>query len=436
MALQKQALERPPGPDDQFDLDSTPESLDRIVEYSARYGDIFCVFAPGRKRDTYVINDPNDVKRVLVNNHRNYKKGPGFDRVKILLRNGLIVSDGDFWKRQRMMMQPYFHRKVIRQFHEILEQCNRQLLDRWYQKADAGESIDVTSETSQVTLNAVLRSIFGDDLEFIEKRFGSNVFALVTEESSRDLRFAYKFRQLTKVVAELIRRRQEGGRERFDFVAMLMSARDRNTGEAMSEKELIDEIMTLIVAGHETTASALSWAWYLLSQHPEIEDRLTDELDSISGEFATVEELMQLKYTKQVIDETMRLYPPAWIVTRRALDHDRLGGYDVPPGADIIICPYVMHRHTAHWSNPEEFDPDRFSEKRSEKRHKFAYLPFIVGPRHCIGENFALFEMQIHLAIAARRFHLHFLPENPKVEMVPGVNLRTRHGLLMQPQKR
>ena len=208
------------------------------------------------------------MKRVLVSNHRNYTKGVGLDRVKILLGKGIMTSEGELWKRQRYMMQPFFHRRVITGFAGVIARANERFLERWDALAGRGEPVNLTDEMSELTLDIVLRSIFGTDLDRLSAELGGNPFEVVTKEQSRDLQFAYKFRPLTKLVARLIARRRAEPEEHFDYVAMLMSARDKETGEPMGERELIDEVMTLVVAGHETTASGLNWTWYLLSQHP------------------------------------------------------------------------------------------------------------------------------------------------------------------------
>src|SRR5579871_303528 len=265
----------PPEAELQFDIGSTDDSLERMIELFARHGDTYRVFVPARRSYTYVIHGPDDVKRVLVSNHRNYTKGLGLDRVKILLGKGIMTSEGELWKRQRYMMQPLFHRRVITEFAALIAAANDRLLVRWDLLASRGEPLNLTDEMSELTLEIVLRSIFGRDLDRLTQQLGVNPFEVVSREPSRDLQFAFKFRSLTKLVAQLLaRRRAHPEEEHFDYVAMLMAVRDKETGEAMGERALIDEVMTLIVAGHETTASGLNWTWYLLSQHPQAERRL------------------------------------------------------------------------------------------------------------------------------------------------------------------
>jgi enediyne biosynthesis protein E7 len=426
----------PPEAELQFDVGSTEDSLERMIELFARHGDTYRVFVPSRRSYTYVIHHPDDVKRVLVSNHRNYTKGVGLDRVKILLGKGIMTSEGELWKRQRYMMQPLFHRRVITEFASVIAQANDRWIARWEGLALRDELINLTDEMSELTLEIVLRSIFGRDLDRLSQQLGGNPFAVVTKEQSRDLQFAYKFRSLTKLVARLIAQRRASAEEHFDYVAMLMNARDKESGEPMGERELIDEVMTLIVAGHETTASGLNWTWYLLAQHPQVEARLHAEIDAAADLPApTLTEVEALVYTRCVIDEALRLYPPGWLLSRRTIEADVLGGYPVAAGTNVLLPLYLLHRHPHFWKNPEAFDPERFATEHEAERPRFAYMPFAAGPRHCIGETFALYEMLVHLYKVARRYRLRYVPDKP-LELEAQINLRTRHPLHMRLEAR
>jgi enediyne biosynthesis protein E7 len=426
----------PPEAELQFDVGSTDDSLERMIELFARHGDTYRVFVPARRSYTYVIHHPDDVKRVLVGNHRNYTKGVGLDRVRILLGKGIMTSEGELWTRQRYMMQPLFHRRVITQFAELIGAANERFLARCAALAARGEPLNLTDEMSELTLDIVLRSIFGRDLERLTEQLGANPFEVVTREQSRDLQFAYKFRSLTKLVAGLIARRRAAAEEHFDYLAMLMSARDRESGVAMGERELIDEVLTLIVAGHETTASGLNWTWYLLSRHPEAEARLHAELDAAPELAApSLAEMEALRYTGQVVNEALRLYPPGWLLSRRTIEADVLGGFGVPPGTNVLLPLYLLHRHPRFWPDAERFRPERFASEHEAERPRFAYMPFAAGPRHCIGETFALYEMLVHLYKVARRYRLAYLPDKP-LELEAQINLRTRHPLHMRLEER
>ena len=420
----------PPGPREGFDLGGTDESLALMRDCFARYGDTYRVFAPARGVYNYVIHHPDDIKRVMLSNHRNYTKGEGMDRVKILLGNGIMTSEGEFWRRQRRMMQPSFHRRVIDRFSELLDAVNEKFAERWAANAHRGEPINLTDDVSELTLEIVLTSLFGTDLERLETQLGANPFEVVAKETNRDLKFAFRFRSLTKLVAELIARRRREPEVHSDFLAMFMDARDRETDQAMSDKEMIDEVLTLIVAGHETTAAALTWTWYLVSQHPEIGRQLETEADSVTSRLG-LDAAESLTFTHQVVQEALRLYPPGWLLTRRTLEADELGGYPIAPRTDVFICPYLLHRHPAYWSEPEAFRPERFAAADAEERHRFSYIPFAVGPRHCIGEGLAMFEMLVHLQRMSRRFRLSRATEEP-IELEAQINLRPRSNLMMK----
>ncbi|MGO9935105.1 MAG: cytochrome P450 [Steroidobacteraceae bacterium] len=421
----------PPGPTEGFDIGGSDESLARLREYFARFGDVYRVFAPSRGVFNYVINHPDDIKRVLLTNHRNYTKGEGMDRVKILLGNGIMTSEGAFWRRQRRMLQPAFHRRVIDQFSALIGEVNEKYADRWSAMAARGEAVNLSSDTSELTLEIVLRSIFGTDLQRLAQQLGANPFEVVAKQSNRDLKFAFQFRSLARLVGELIQKRRAQPEAHFDFLSMFMLTRDRESGEPMSDKELIDEVLTLIVAGHETTAAALTWTWYLVSAHPAIAEQLQAEADRTAAHRVLgLDAAEALSITHQVLQESLRLYPPGWLLTRRSIDSDELGGFAIAPRTDVFISPYMLHRHPGYWSEPEEFRPERFAGADAEERHRFAYIPFAVGPRHCIGENMAMFEMLVHMHTMVRRFRLRRATHEP-IELEAQINLRPRSNLMM-----
>lgn len=422
----------PPLAADAFDVGSTEDSLDRLVTAAAQGGGLFRIHAPGRRSDTWIVNNPADIKRVLVTNHRNYTKGVGLDRVKILLGNGIMTSEGDMWRRQRRMIQPFFHRRVIEQFAALIERCVDEQLDRWSAHAARNEPIDVTEEMSTLTLDIVLQSIFSVDLEWLAVRMDGNPFAIVSEHSARDLQFAYKFRSLSRLVGELVAKRRAAGEDVFDFLGMLIAARDKDTGEPMPPRELVDEVMTLVVAGHETSASALNWAWYLLATHPQADARLAAELAATpEASLMTFQQAESLPYTQAVLQEAMRLYPPGWILSRRTIAADTLSGYAVPAGTDVMLSPYLIQRHPDHWDDPQAFRPERFVNPSQDPRDRWIYIPFAAGPRHCIGESFAMYEMTVHVARVARRWRFEYLDDGP-LDIEAAINLRTRRGLRMR----
>jgi enediyne biosynthesis protein E7 len=419
-----------------FDIDDTDDMSDRMMELFARHGDTYRVIAPSRSAPMLMIHAAEDVRRVLATNRGNYVKGLGFDRVRILLGDGLITSDGELWARQRAMMQPMFHRRIMANFASSIAASNDALLARWEASADQGLPVNVTEGMSTMTLDIVLRSIFGRDLDRLVAETGANPFDLVAQDSVRDLRFAYRFRSLNRLVAGLIERRRHEAEEHHDFVAMLMAARDGGTGAPMSERELINEIMTLIVAGHETTATGLNWTWYLLSQHPDAEARLHAELDALPErhplELAASGEL---PVARAVVDEALRLYPPVWVFTRRALEADTLGGFAVPAGTDVILPTYVIHRHPRYWHEPDAFRPERFAPGGEGQGASFAYIPFGAGPRRCLGDGFAIYEMLANLSRFGRRFRLRMVRDQP-VTLEARVNLRPAQPMFMTLERR
>jgi cytochrome P450 len=419
------AQEGPPDAELHLDI-GAPDVLERMIELFGRHGDIYRVAMPARRSHAYVIHNPDDVKRVLVANHRNYTKGVDRDRIKVLLGLGIMTSEGELWQKQRRMMQPLFHRRVVTQFARVIGEANDRLIAQWEGKAARGEVLNITEEMSELTLEIVLRSIFGSDTDQV-----SEAFAVVTREPARNLEFVYRFRALGKLVAKLIHQRRKQQHEHFDYLAMLMQARDKDSGSDMSERQLIDEVMTLVVAGHETTASVLNWVWYLLSQHPQVEARLCTELAAHAHQAPpTLAQMEALAYTQQVLNETMRLYPPGWLLSRRTIGPDVLAGYEIAAGADVLLPLYLLHRHPRYWKDPDGFEPDRFSPEREAERPRFAFVPFAAGPRHCIGETLALYEMLMHVHKVVPRFTLTLVPEG-KIELDAQINLRARRPLRM-----
>jgi cytochrome P450 len=250
------------------------------------------------------------------------------------------------------------------------------------------------------------------------------------------VRFAYEFRQLAREVRAVIAARRARPRPHFDLLHMLMEARDADSGATMSDAEVLDEVMTLVVAGHETTASTLNWTWWLLATHPGTEAQVAAEQAAV-GDLgpASYADLIRVPYTRQVVDESMRLYPPGWLLTRRSIGPDTLGGYAVPPGTDVFVSPYLLHRHPRHWTWPETFDPGHFDPAQVEARHAFAYIPFAAGPRHCIGQNLALYEILVHFNYAVRRFRLAD-PEPARPALEARINLRTAGDVYMRIEQR
>lgn len=430
--LQTASLTVPPSPAVEHDLGDTDETIQLLTRWFREFGETYRVYSPLRRAWTWVTSNPDDVRRVLVTNHANYVKGVGIDRVRLLLGDGLMTSEGAQWRHPRLAMQPAFHRRAVERFAAIVREENETLADDWIRAAREGRHVNVTRAMSRLALRIVLRATFGNDLDALVSDFDDNTFMRLLQDTRRDPQFAYEFRGLRRHVLELLRRRDGTSRGNVDFAQALLESRDADTGEPMREQALLDQVLTLVVAGHETTASTLNWAWWLLTRHPDVETRLHAE-HAAAGDLglATYSDLDRLPVTSRVLDEALRLYPPGWLLTRRSLAEDRLGGYDIPPGTDVFISPYLLHRHPAHWAQPDSFDPAHFEPQHVEVRHAFAYIPFAAGPRHCIGEYFSRYEMMLHLNAAMRRVRLvDPQPRQPALEA--RINLRTAEEIHMR----
>ena len=413
----------PPGPEEKYR--NTDDLLDWMDRQFKQFGDIYKASVYGASM--YATRDVEFAHHVLVENWQNYVKGQGIKRVALLLGNGLMVSKGELWKRQRRMIQPAFNHESVETSTKMITAVNVELLRKWQLAARRNESVNVTRDVSGMALEVVLRFVFGDDYEWVGCHFD-----LLSQEPARNMEFAYSFRALGKVILQVVDRRRKDRATPTDVLGMLMQARDPQDGKFMPDGQLIDEILTLIVAGHETTASTLNWAWYLISQHPEVEEKLSIELNTLTS-FSGFDDLPRFLYTRQVIEEAMRLYPAGWYMTRRALHDDRLGEYFVPAGTEIYIPPYFIQRHPDLWDEPDRFNPDRFGPENSRLRHRLATIPFSAGPRNCIGALFARIEMQIHLMIIARHLRLRYIQSGP-IELDAGVNLRSKCDFLMYPE--
>ena len=425
----------PPAASEPLDITFESDARSVLERNFALHGDAFRMFAPVLQRPVWVLSHPDHVRHVLVDRSANFTKGIGIDRVAILLGNGLMTSEGESWRAQRRLVQPSFHRNIIATWMPHLHAANAALAEKWTTAAGAGTAVNITQDMSEVTLEVVLRALFSDDLSRLTSGRGGNPFALLTDDTERNLAFAYKFRQLGALILDEVQRRRRDGVRHNDIVSLLIDARDRQTAAPMGDRQLLDEIMTLIVAGHETTASSLNWFWYLLASTPDAAARLRAEVDAGAVDPPGYSDLERLPFTRRAIDETLRLYPPGWLLTRRAIAADTVGAISLPAMADVLISPYLVQRHPAHWPDPARFDPDRFLPEYNSVRNRFAYLPFGLGPRACIGEHLALVEMHTHVATLARRFDLELVP-GQAIELESQVNLRTRQPLRMIPRLR
>ena len=420
LAEQLQIPAGPAGPYDAHD-----DLLEWMGRQFAVFGDVYkaSVYGAG----VYVVRNLDFAHHMLVGNWRTYTKGQFIKRVAFLLGNGSMVSEGELWKRQRRMIQPAFEHNSIGALTTLISTANLKLLTKWRLAAKRHESVNVTRDVSGMALEVVLRFILGDDYD----RTGFH-FDVLSEQPARDFAFAREFRALGKIILQVAARRRKDLSTSTDALGVLMGARDPRSGQSMQDRQLVNEILTLIVAGHETTASALNWTWYLISQHPDVERRLSEEAITLTS-LPALEDLNNFPYARQVLDESLRLYPAGWLMTRKALRDDRLGGYFVPAGTEVYISPYFVHRNPGVWEDPDRFNPDRFGPDNSQYRHRLAAMPFSAGPRNCIGAYFARIEMQIHLMMIAIHLRLRYVQSRPP-ELDAGVNLRSKDDFIMYPE--
>lgn len=433
-----------PGPGSPFAFDANQETLDYLSRGFEEYGDVWAIPPQGKGDNVagdgglpvWVLNDPEAIHEILTRRQPDYGKGVGFERVKMLLGDGLIVSDGDHWRTRRRMLQPAFSRPSVGAMSALIARCIEERAAVWEAHADSGEPLDIVDEANRLGLRIILRTVFGEDLEALDAREGGNPFDLVVDTAERDLMFAMRFRQLWPVVREVIeQRRARGGDGAEDFLGRYLEARDRDTGAPLDMEGLVDELMTLLVAGHETTAATTAWAWSLLARNVDVQRALAAEVDAV-GAPTFDGKMHQGRYDlgSRIIHETLRLYPPVWMFTRRALKDDVLAGHAVPAGTQILITPYILHRHPAYWEEPERFDPGRIPASGIAPV-RGAYIPFSSGPRRCAGDGFALNATVQHLAWVSARYHLGALSqEAPAIE--PGVNLRARDPIPLSVTRR
>jgi cytochrome P450 len=398
-------------------------------------------------RSRFLVNEPAAIKRVLLDNAANYRKTEIVRRIlEPGLGKGLITSEGETWRRHRRIMAPAFDQRSLASYAPIITGAAQELLTEW-RTLGTGVSVEVATAMMQVTLNIISRTMFSSDSDHIVAIMerGAGRYQAEMRPNMMDFlglpvwlaglpRLKVVKRTLSEFdheIDRLIKSRSDGAQGPNDLLARLMAARDEQTGGGMSEREVRDQVITIFMAGHETTAMAMTWTWYLLSQHPVEEAKLHAELESVlKGRLPTLEDLGQLVYTRMVIDESMRLYPPAHIITREAMADDELAGRRVPKGSNVLIAPWVLHRHVKLWQNPARFDPERFRPDCVSSRPRFAYLPFGGGRRICIGAAFATAEATLLLATIAQSFQLRLVAGHP-VEPQGLITLRARHGMKM-----
>ena len=419
------------------------DPLELLTRLSRQHGDV-ASFGVGRVSVVQLCH-PDHVQRVLVDNARNYdKKTRGYRALRVLLRDGLVTSEGAFWKKQRRIAQPAFHRQRIAGFGAAMVDLTARMLEQWDDHARRGEAVDLETEMSHLTLRIVAKTLLSADVEdrnhrifravsvlnsFARDFMTNPISPLPPFPTPRNLRYRAFANELDSLVRGIIAERRSG-RGGNDLLAMLMDARDVETGDAMSDEHLRDEAMTIFVAGHETTANALTWTFYLLSRHPEVRRRALVELHEAVGDRAVrVDDLPSLPYLHAIVRESMRVFPPVWAIGRRAVADDDIGGYRLRKNTLVLISPWTTQRDPRWWPNPEGFDPERWLGE-TKARPRYAYFPFGGGARLCIGNNFSIMEAQLVLATVLRRFFPNMVAGH-RVELAPMVTLRPKFGMPM-----
>lgn len=392
---------------------------------------------------TCLLTNPEYIEEVLKN-RESFIKSPGFRVLKTLLGEGLLTAEGESWLWQRRLAQPVFHQKRINNYGDIMVKYTDRMLQTWQD----GEVHDIHADMMRLTLAIVMKCIFNTDVDAGEAKVVANALDVTMHwfESKRkqnflswewfprpeNIRYRHAVAAMDEAIYQLISDRRNSSEKSNDLLSMLMEARDEETQQQMDDKLLRDEVATLMLAGHETTANALSWTWMLISQHPEVQEKLSAELKAVlQGKLVTTADLPRLTYTQQVIKESMRLYPPVALIGREAAEDTTIGDYEIPKGTVIMISQWVMHRHPKYFDRAEEFLPERWTDEFEKQLTKGVYIPFGDGPRICIGKGFAMMEAALLLATIAQRFQIEIEPGFPIVPQ-PSITLRPEYGIKVQ----
>jgi cytochrome P450 len=439
----------PPGPKlpllDRLFYAPARDPLGFFHNLARTYGDIAYVRVGGER--LYLLSNPRDIRDVLVTNQHQFAKGRGLERARRLLGRGLLTSEGELHRRQRRLMQPAFHRDRIAGYATIMTGHAERVRNQWRER----QTIDVAQEMMRLTLGIVGKTLFDVDVDDRARDIGRALTAVlesfwlammlpfgevVEHLPVPAVRRARKAREeLDAIIYRMIAERRAAMSDRGDLLSMLLLAQD-DEGGGMSDRQVRDEAMTILLAGHETVANALSWTFHLLGGAPEVERRLHQELERVlGGRLPRTDDIPSLAYVEQVVTESMRLFPPAWMIGRRALEDCVIGGYAVPARSLVLMSPYLVHRDGRLYEDPERFRPDRWTAGFTASLAPFAYLPFGGGTRRCIGDSFAWMELILVLATIAQHWSLEAVPGHPVVPR-PVVTLRLKHGLKMTPVRR
>jgi cytochrome P450 len=440
-------VDLPPGPKGHFLIGNLPmlggNGLATLEGWAREYGDIFSYRAVNLR--VCYLTHPTYIEDVLVTRNQNFIKGVGMRVNPRFFGQGLLTSEGELWRRQRRLLQPAFHRRQIGRYGRVMVECTQKMLSGW----QAGEVRDLHSEMDHLTVEIVARVLFNLDLtNHIEKleatagavhariaRGPALVYAMRFLPTPVNLRYVWTVSRLERAIYRIIRNRQAFGQSGDDLLSMLLQARDED-GQAMSERQVRDELMTLIGAGNDTTTLTLCYAWYLLAQHPEVEARLAAEIDEVLGNRPPkVEDLPLLVYTEKIIKETLRAYPPVWAFVREAIAPFEIAGYRLPARTNFVLSPWILHRDPRFFDQPHEFRPERWTDEFERELPKFAYFPFGGGQRTCIGASFAKMQISLMLVTMAQRYRCRLAPKF-KLKLRPTITLQPQNGITVVIEKR
>lgn len=436
--VNSQGYKTAPGPTEPQNFWEDPFRTFAIL--AREYGDVVCLDPQNHR--IYLVNHPSPIKHILQDNYRNY--GKDSDSFKKVVGNGLLTSEGDFWLSQRRIVQPAFHRQGLEMMLAPMIATTENLIKDWQGFLKQGESFNILTEMTKLTTNMIASTMFGADIkdetqaltdaitsaqEYIYYQ-GWNYEEEANNQASHEATpLDNAINIIDRIVYRIINERRQNEQGKNDLLAMLLHASDEKTGNGMSEKQLRDEVVTMLAAGQATTSMALTWSWYLLATHPDVTERIRAEVAQQIGQNPiTFENLLNLPYTRMVVNEILRLYPPSWLTARRSLMDDEVGGYHIPESSEVFISIPLIHRHPAFWKNPDMFYPEHFSAEQSAERPHFAYLPFGAGPHLCIGNQFALVAIQLILALITRSYNLRLTNEQeihpqPQILLQPSENI-------------
>ncbi len=430
-------------------LEVRRDRLKFVMQATREYGDLIC-FRMGPKR-LYLLNHPDYARHVLCDNVSNYSKGLGLAEAEPLLGKGLLTSGGDLWASQRRLLQAAFHGKQMEQFSGAMVSTTRATLEHWQFHEGAEHQVDIAEEMVRLAINILGRTLFRSDFSQLAGPLSRDLNVLtgwamarmtsllglpMSMPTPRHWRARNALWRLDLMVSKMFRLHEQANGDGNDLLSLLAAQGAKNGDRLAHEKQKRDEVMTLLLAGHETTAATLAWTWYLLARHPEVERRLHSELDEVlAGRAPTLADVPRLVYTKMIVDEVLRLYPPVWLLPRKAIANDRLGGYVIPAKSDVLVCLYTLHRHPDFWDDAEDFNPQRFAPEHDTPRRSSAYLPFGAGPRTCLGSRFGLMEVMLVVAAIAQRYSLKLSAEQ-RVEADASLTLHPRGGLAMTLHRR